>query len=254
MSADSTPTEVFEDIDPDPDAVLAEFGVESPDDLAADGGAHDPVPDDEIDADDTTAAELFADLEVQYREESALEDRESDDGATDSADDSTDAIDGEFPPEFEEFEAAFVGDPGTTVREDDDGLVESTAAELNAVADRVFSSDGTTAVDDAGETDEAVATTDSGESRPAISETTDADEDEAGTRTETAARDLDGADARDPDGTDARAVARSDDEFVSDRTLTVSDGTADDLELVGPDPTATRVDNEVFGSAVADRR
>lgn len=59
MSSNSTGTDVFEDVDPDPDAVLAEFGVESPDDLLEAGGAHDPVAD-EMDVDDTTAAELFA--------------------------------------------------------------------------------------------------------------------------------------------------------------------------------------------------
>ncbi|WP_121744128.1 hypothetical protein [Natronorubrum halophilum] len=48
MSSNSTGTDVFEDVDPDPDAVLAEFGVESPDDLLEADGAHDPVADERV--------------------------------------------------------------------------------------------------------------------------------------------------------------------------------------------------------------
>lgn len=150
MSTEQTDAEAFEDIDPDPDAVLDEFGVDSPDELVAAGGAHDTIPDDAIDVDDTTAAELFADLEVQATEARALEGRQSADDAidTDASDGSTDD---ESPPEFEEFEAAFVGDPSVAGREDE-GLVESTAAELNAVAERVFRSDEAAADDEVGET------------------------------------------------------------------------------------------------------
>ncbi|QSX00635.1 sugar ABC transporter substrate-binding protein [Haloterrigena alkaliphila] len=170
MSTDSTPTEVFEDVDPDPDAVLAEFDVESPEDVADAGGAHDPIPDGHVDADDTTAAELFADLAAQARETQELEEQESDESAIDAVDDS---FDDESPPVFEEFEAAFVGEPAVTGREDDE-LVESTAAELNAVAERVFTSDGTATDDEAGEASHA----------DEADETVDGDEVDAGTTTD----------------------------------------------------------------------
>ncbi|NUB90123.1 sugar ABC transporter substrate-binding protein [Haloterrigena sp. SYSU A121-1] len=236
MSTEQTDAEAFEDIDPDPDAVLAEFGVDSPEELVADGGAHDPTTDDEIsealrasssrtqsddDVDDTTAAELFADLEGQAAEARALEER--DDGVTDAPGESTDE---ESPPEFEEFEAAFVGTPSVTSREDE-GLVESTAAELNAVAERVFGSDETSA-DDAGD-----APLESGVITEAEAPT-DADE---------------SAEGNAGDGgpvTDARR-----DDSSPDRTLTVSRAT-NGLELVGPEPTTTRVESDVFGCAGAD--
>lgn len=190
MSTEQTGTDAFEDIDPDPDAVLDAFGVESPDDLVADGGAHDTVSDDERDVDDTTAAELFADLEAQAAETPVLEERDPDDGTTDATAESSD---GESAPEFEEFEAAFVGDPSVAGREDE-GLVESTAAELNAVAERVFGADETPA------SDEADASLESGVITEANAPT-DAEESTA------------------------------------------------NLELVGPDPTTTRIDTDVFGRA-----
>ncbi|WP_339105388.1 sugar ABC transporter substrate-binding protein [Haloterrigena salinisoli] len=193
MSTEQTGTDAFEDIDPDPDAVLDAFGVESPDDLVADGGAHDTVPDDERDVDDTTAAELFADLEAQAAETPVLEERDPDEGTTDATAESSD---GESAPEFEEFEAAFVGDPSVAGREDE-GLVESTAAELNAVAERVFGSDETPASDE--------------------------------------------ADAPLESGVITEAEAPTDAE----------ESTAD-LELVGPDPTTTRIDTDVFGRVNGD--
>ncbi|QCS40810.1 sugar ABC transporter substrate-binding protein [Natrinema versiforme] len=238
MSTEQPGTDVFEEIDPDPDAVLAEFGVESPDELAAEGGAHDTVPDDRIDVDDTTAAELFADLEAQATETRAaeLEDRDSD-GSTDSTD-STDApadqIDGASPSEFEEFEAAVVAG------REDEGLVESTAAELNAVAERVVGSDETAAAD------ETEAPLESGVILEAEAPT--------GSEEPAAADEGDGEpvpEARSAAGTDTRDTARSDDS-ASDRSLTVSHATADELELVGPDPTTTRIDTDAFGRAGAD--
>ncbi|MFP9190088.1 hypothetical protein ACLI4Q_00255 [Natrialbaceae archaeon A-CW1-1] len=69
-------TDVFEEIDPDPDAVLDAFGVDSPEDvLASADGAHDPTRDESIDADDTVASELFEELERVARELEAGESR-----------------------------------------------------------------------------------------------------------------------------------------------------------------------------------
>ena len=69
-------TDVFEEIDPDPDAVLDAFGVDSPDDVIdSSDDAHDPTRDESIDADDTVASELFEELERAARELEAGETR-----------------------------------------------------------------------------------------------------------------------------------------------------------------------------------
>lgn len=58
MSSEPTVTEVFEEIEPDPDAILGAFDADSPDTVLEGAGDHDPVPD------DVTAAEVFADLKA----------------------------------------------------------------------------------------------------------------------------------------------------------------------------------------------
>ena len=63
MSTDPTVRDVFRDVEPDPDAILARYDADSPDELVAAGGRHDPTTADD-DADDTTSAELFARLVV----------------------------------------------------------------------------------------------------------------------------------------------------------------------------------------------
>src|SRR6056297_626480 len=68
MSTDPTVTEVFAEIDPDPDAILAAYDADDPDALLASGGEHDPSTDAAIDADDVTAADVFADLQAAARE------------------------------------------------------------------------------------------------------------------------------------------------------------------------------------------
>lgn len=155
MSNDLTGTTVFEDVEPDPDAVLAAFGVTSPDDLV-DGsdGAHDSVPDDHVDVDDATAAELFDDLKS--------------------------------------FEGVFVGEPVTTVF-NDNGTVDATAADLAAL------------------------------------ESTDEDAFVFG-RTEPA------------NGTGPADGASS----SATGSLTVTASTAD-VDLVGPEPTSTRIATDRFG-------
>lgn len=206
MSTDSPSTEAFEDVDPDPDAVLAEFGVDSPDELVDDAGdgAHDPTTDDEIDADDTTAAELFADLEAA-----------ADDADSDAADAEASDADAPVPDEpeadasvsEESLEFEFVGDADEVVRPDGD-VIDTTAAELSAVAATGSSAGASTE-------------TASSSGATASSERADA------TRT---------ADAGGSGGDSSPA-------------LTVRTGT--DLELVGPEPTPTRVENDAFSGAGA---
>lgn len=127
MSTDSPSREVFEDVDPDPDAVLAEFDVESPADIADAGGAHDPDPADEIAVDDTTAAELFADLQDVA---TAARTRSSDDAEETARTD--DGEDADPASETEDLEFEFVGDSDVVVR-DDGEVIESTAADLRAL-------------------------------------------------------------------------------------------------------------------------
>ncbi|WP_090312333.1 hypothetical protein [Natronorubrum texcoconense] len=195
MSTDSTGTEVFADVEPDPDAVLAEFGVESPDDLEDGGGAHDTIPDDQLDVDDTTAAELFADLaDEETAERSNGTDTESEDADSD-----------EPAPDVDDLGFEFVGDSDVVVRDDGD-VIESAAAELGDLV--------------------------AGDS--SLENGTDAD---------------DGLEAT--DATDAERTAETAD---STAKLTVRSEPADGLELVGPDPTPTRVTNDAFGGLEADAR
>jgi len=68
MSTDPTVTEVFAEIDPDPDAILEAHDAADLDALLAGGGEHDPRTDEAIDVDDVTAADVFADLQAAARE------------------------------------------------------------------------------------------------------------------------------------------------------------------------------------------
>src|SRR6056297_1419028 len=86
MSTEPTVTEVFAEIDPDPDAILAAHDADDPDALLASGGEHDPSTDEAVDADDVTAATVFADLQAAAREVTATAtggcaDRARDDGS-----------------------------------------------------------------------------------------------------------------------------------------------------------------------------
>ena len=192
MSTDSTGTEVFEDVEPDPDAVLAEFGVESPDDLEEGGGAHDTIPDDELDVDDTTAVELFA----------GLADLEMADSASGS---DTEPEDDEPARDSDDLGFEFVGDSDVVVRDDGD-VIESAAAELGELVA------GDSSFEDGTDTD-------------------------------------DGLEAADT--TDAERTAETAD---STTKLTVRSEPADELELVGPEPTPTRVTDDAFGGLEADAR
>lgn len=231
MSADSPSEEVFTDVDPDPDAVLAEFGVESPDDLAdADAdGVHDPIPDTELDVDDTTAAELFDDLQdvdaqASSREADAssdhsvdehTQDDHSDDESaqSDHSDDDPVQTDTTHPDDLE-FE--FIGDADVTVR-DDGEVIESTAADLSALT-----------TSEASPSESTVSPAGFGP----------ADSSSFGETVEFA----DNNDSDDIETADSR------------RTLTVRSSSADGLKLVGPDPTPTRVTNERFSRGDAAAR
>ncbi|OAQ53089.1 hypothetical protein HTG_09665 [Natrinema mahii] len=203
MSPDSTPTEVFPDVEPDPDAVLAEFDVDSPADLDGDG-AHDPTPDDAA-VDDTTAAELFADLQTVTAADAAA-------SADPDPPDRSDAADGEADPAAAlEFE--FVGDSDVVVRDDGD-VIDATAAELSAVT-ATGSSEG------------ASADTDDGSDAPSSGGAT--------------------ASSRRAETTETGEAGGAGGDSMS--ALTVRTGT--DLELVGPDPTPTRVGNDAFGDTGA---
>ncbi|SIR93049.1 hypothetical protein [Natronorubrum thiooxidans] len=182
------PTEPFPEIDPDPDAVLAAFDVDSPHDLAAAGGAHEPTRDDRVDADDTTAADLFADLQDVDPEPQPV--AAADGGDPSPGDDTevnpTDDTDESTTQAAADLEFEFVGDSAVTVRDDGD-VIDETAADLRALT------------------------------TTATAAATDADPDRSA--------------QTDPD-TDATA----------------------DLNLVGPEPTPTRVANERFNSADVDGR
>ncbi|ELY50311.1 hypothetical protein [Natronorubrum bangense] len=174
------PTDAFPEIDPDPDAVLAAFGIDSPDELAAAGGAHDPTRDDQLDADDTTAADLFANLQDADPEPQPVAAADGGDpSSSDDADESTAQADDDL--EFE-----FIGDAAVTVRDDGD-VIDETAADLRALT--------------------ATATAAATDAEPDRSAQTGPDTD-----------------------------------------------TTADLDLVGPEPTPTRVANERFNSASADGR
>ncbi|PCR89074.1 hypothetical protein [Natrinema ejinorense] len=136
MSTDPTVTDVFEGIDPDPDAVLAEFGVDSTDDLLEDdAGAHDPIPDDAVDVDDTTATELFADLATVETAEATGTDGET--PASNVTDTDSNGMGGVNEadggtPTCADLEFEFIGDADVTVRADGE-VIDATAAELGAL-------------------------------------------------------------------------------------------------------------------------
>lgn len=200
MSPDSTPTEVFADVDPDPDAVLAEFGVDDPDDLGATDGAHDPTPDDAA-VDDATAAELFADLQRVGSEDAEPAATETD------APDRAAGTDEEADP-VDDLAFEFVGDSDIVVRDDGD-VIDAAAADLDAVS-------GPDAPDRplAGRVDD----------EPTLSGTA-----------------LESGDA-------TRSAADAETDGPARRLTVRDDGT--ELELNGPEPTPTRIDDDAFGIPV----
>ena len=64
-----TTADLFPEIEPDPDAVLEAFGIETPEDVITQAASdtpvepdHTPTTDPAVDGDDTLASDLFADL------------------------------------------------------------------------------------------------------------------------------------------------------------------------------------------------
>ncbi|WP_254864507.1 hypothetical protein [Halovivax gelatinilyticus] len=62
MSEEVPVTEIFEDVEPDPDAIIASYGAESVEDLIDGPGEHDPVAYPEFDGDVDEAATRLRDL------------------------------------------------------------------------------------------------------------------------------------------------------------------------------------------------
>lgn len=193
MGTDSTAREIFEEIDPDPDAILEANDAETPAELVEGGGRHETQSDDVV---DTTATELFTDLEAV--ETADANSRDTDPGETDRTDEDDDASATRAALEFE-----FIGDSDVIVR-DDGAVVDATAAELDAL----------TATD------------------PTSARATGSDE-----RVETTA---------------STNAGSADTAVASSGTLTIRDGRADDLQLVGPDPTPTRLTDDAFDSPAID--
>ncbi|QFU82171.1 prolipoprotein diacylglyceryl transferase [Natronorubrum aibiense] len=137
------PTEPFPEIDPDPEAVLAAFGIDSPHELAAADGIHEPTRDDRIDADDTTAAYLFDNLQELESESQPV----AADGGGPSPSDDTDANSSDTgEPTAQaaaDLEFEFVGDAAVTVR-DDGAVIDETAADLRALTDTATATDAET--------------------------------------------------------------------------------------------------------------
>lgn len=219
MHDDSRGTEVFPSVDPDPEAVLDAEGIDSVAALAGGDGAHDPTTDDAIDADETTAAELFADLETAATTASS--------DAFDDAEPTADVSAADDLPAPEELDFEFVTD--TDVVQGDGDAVDSHADDLSAVTDEV-PSDVEAAPAVSAPRPDSKATDGSGEF-----EATPASE---MARTGPCIVD-------DLAGTEPTDGVRSGDDDSRDR-LTIRPP-ADDLEIVGPAPTLTRISDDAFG-------
>ncbi|WP_226482192.1 hypothetical protein [Natrinema amylolyticum] len=246
MSTDPTATEVFEEVEADPDAILAAFDADSPADLVDAGGDHDPSgdhdprPDDVV---DTTATELFADLaDVETPESNATDSEmaDADSRIVDSNRTDTTAADSDGTSRFDEADDGaptradlafeFIGDSDVTVRDDGD-VIDDTAAELGALT-----------ASDPAEPVSAESPGSDDPTDPVSAESTDlTDSDD---RVETAAS-LDAGSIDAIGSTDATA---------SSGRLTIRGSDTDDLELVGPEPTPTRISDDTFDSAGVDAR
>ena len=151
MTTDPTVREVFREIDPDPDAVLDEFGVESPDDLVEADGTRDPDSPDELELDDSSIAALF---DGAAGDDPPLEEGDATAGPSD-ADGDADA-----DRAIDDLEFEFVGGADVIVRDHGD-VIDASAAELsgfdasaravgNGAAAETAAGTGTGATDDEG--------------------------------------------------------------------------------------------------------
>lgn len=221
MDPEPTVREVFDHVDPDPDAILAAFDVESPDELVETGGRHEPTRDDEIDTDDETAATVFARLE------SASLERSPRDHGTGS------------PPDDWEF----VGEPETTVVPGDHE-VDAAAAEIeHARRDGPPTAGDVTRLRSEGASSTVSASTGAGSS------------DSSGAGPSSASNDGGRESPPEPSTGPASRRSRSgapprmtDGERRRPRNA-LSIDVATDVTLVGPGPAETRVPDDAFGTA-----
>lgn len=89
MSDDVPVTDVFTEVEADPDAIIDAYGAESIDDLVDGPGEHDPEPDDRIDGDVEAAADRLTELA------DVTLDPAGDDGRSDRVAEPAEASDGE---------------------------------------------------------------------------------------------------------------------------------------------------------------
>ncbi|MCU4743188.1 hypothetical protein [Natronoglomus mannanivorans] len=235
MSTDSTAREIFEDVDPDPDAVLEAYGAQTPEELVASGGDHEPTIDDELDADDAAADALFGDLSEDSLEGSALE-REpatrSEAGARSSRSESETNVDADAVPTID-----WTGDTETTV--DADVVVIEPSVTVQEGDGRDVEHDGTVLERVLEDGVDTVAARLSVESMSGSDSGSDASADtDAGT--------VAGADTEAAIATDTAWESSSNDASSTNRSST------NDLTLVGPEPDEVRIDNTAFGAEFTD--
>lgn len=225
MSTDSTAREVFEEVDPDPDAVLEAYGARTPEELVAGGGDHEPTIDEELDADEAAADALFGDLSENSLDAS---EPEQETGSRSEADSPqrpesesesapVPAIDWSGDSETSIDADIVVIEPSVTVRENDGRAVERDGT----VLERVLEGDPGETV--AARVSRGLATnsTVNGGSSPNVDTGVDAD-------------------------TDTDTNSDSPTRPPSTRS------SGDDLTLVGPEPEAVRIDNAAFGAESDD--
>lgn len=139
MSTEPTATEVFEEVEADPDAILEACDAESPEALVESGGDHEATTDPEIDADDETAAALFADLQSTSSDSIATDESTGGDetvgenatAASDDADESDEILDIDGSDAVVDADAVYVAEPTVTVSSDDGRDVSMEIAETS---------------------------------------------------------------------------------------------------------------------------
>lgn len=216
MSTDSTAREIFEDVDPDPDAVLEAYGAQTPEELVAGGGEHEPTTDEELDADEAAADALFGDLsedsldganpepETPSRSESESSRSEADAVPTvDWSGDTETTVDADI----------VVIEPSVTVHENDGRDVERDGTVLERVLE--------------GDTGETVAARVSGGLAADSNSNTNSN-------------------------SNSTSVSSSDSAPNSSSHSPTSHPPEDEITLVGPEPEEVRIDNTAFGADVND--
>ncbi|WP_207586466.1 hypothetical protein [Halomontanus rarus] len=218
MSTDSTAREVFEEVDPDPDAVLEAYGAQTPEELVAGGGEHEPTTDEELDADEAAADALFGDLSEDSLDERNSEPEtpsRSESESSRSAADAVPTVDWSGETETTVDADIVVIEPSVTVQENDGRAVERDGTVLERVLE--------------GDLVETVAARVSGglvaDSNSNSNSNTN------------------------PNST---SVSSSDSTPNSSSHSSTSHPSEDEFALVGPEPEAVRIDNTAFGADVDD--